>query len=83
MCEENATHNIPRALQGKLVEAKEWRDERMELEKAIAWHGGSAQRNQEDRDEFDRRGAALLEAIVELCDEAWGFAPELEKSSDQ
>ena len=81
MCEEGATHSIPRELQAKFVEAKKWYDERCALEDTIRRSSGlgSAQRNQDDWDESDRIGALLLDDVVELCNEAWGFAIELEK----
>lgn len=75
MCEENATHNIPRELQQKLVEAKKWYDER---EAIPLGYGMSLTPRWDDS---DQDAIPLLQEIVELCDEAWGFAMELEKSS--
>ncbi len=81
MCEEDATHNIPHELQRKLAEAEKWYARRQALEQMIGRSSGpgSAQRNQEDRDDSDRLGALILEEIVELCEDTWGFGPELEK----
>jgi hypothetical protein len=69
--EDEPTHALPKGLVEKLIEAKEWHDRR-------------------DRDTLDAdelrvsafRGADLLDDIVEIIDETWGFAkPWLEKSS--
>ena len=81
MCEEDATHNVPRELQAKLAEAKKWYDRRQSLEEMCghASGPGSAQRNQEDRDASDRLGGWILEEVVELCEGIWGFGPELEE----
>lgn len=74
MYDEEPTHTVPAALERKLVEAKEWRDRRVELEETIARVGGIAERNQADRDDLDREGARLLEEVVEIIDETWGCA---------
>ncbi len=74
MDDDAYARHFPPALERRLVEAKKWYDERLELEQAISRHGGNAQRNQEDRDEIDRRAAAVLADIVELCERTWGFA---------
>lgn len=79
MSEPEPTHAIPPKLEAKLVEAEEWYDRRQDLEDTIRRVGGIAQRNQEDRDELDREGARLLEEIVEIIDETWGFASPREE----
>jgi hypothetical protein len=71
------THAIPPDRVAKLVEAKEWYDRRLALEETIRKWGGSAQRNQEDRDAIDREAATILEEIVEVIEETWGFARPL------
>lgn len=71
--EREGTNGIPRKLEVELVEAKKWYVEREQLEEAIREHGGSAQRNQEDRDISDHAAARILENIVEAIDETWGF----------
>lgn len=68
------THALPQELERKLIEAKGWYDQRGALEATIRQHGGIAERNQTDRDDLDREAAGLLEAIVEIIDETWGFA---------
>jgi hypothetical protein len=72
--EEEPTHALPSKLVAKLVEAKDWYDRREQLDRAIRTYGGIAERNQEDRDENSREAAPLLEEIVEIIDETWGFA---------
>jgi hypothetical protein len=72
--EEEPTHALPTQLVAKLVEAKDWYDEQERLDTTIRTYGGIAQRNQEDRDEIARQAAPILEAIVEIIDETWGFA---------
>lgn len=67
------THAIPPVLEEKLIEAKEWYDRRVELERTIRATGGIAERNQEDRDEIDREAAPLLEEIVEAIESTWGY----------
>lgn len=71
---QELTHRIPQEIQNKLVEAKKWYEEREELERVIRQYGGSAQRNQEDRDISDRAASGLLCDIVELVGSVWGFA---------
>lgn len=73
---EEGTNGLPKAVEDKLVEAKNWYDRRVELERTIQLRGGNAQRNQEDRDEIDREAAGVLESIVEAIDATWGFGPE-------
>jgi hypothetical protein len=67
---------IPRSVEEKLLAAKKWYDRRVQLERAIRAHNGvgSAQRNQEDRDEFDREAGALLMEIVEEIEDTVGWA---------
>jgi hypothetical protein len=80
--DEEPTHHISKELEQKLVEAKEWYDRRARLEFVIRTYGGSAQRNQEDRDESDREGASLLTEIVEIVDETWGFEKPLREAGE-
>lgn len=75
--------SFPKVLEDKLVEAKKWCDERSAMEAAIRNSSGpgSAQRNQDDWDESDRAGALMLDDIVELIDEAWGWGLDLGKDA--
>lgn len=74
------THAIPRELEAKLVEAKQWYDRREDLEAAIRSTGGFAQRNQEDRDVSDREAAGVLAEIVEVIGETWTWGPKAHRS---
>lgn len=67
--DEEPTHTIPMSLQRKLKEAKEWTDQRRDLEDTAA--------ESEAGDWFASDGKAvdLLKEIVEMCEAAWGFAP--------
>lgn len=73
--------SFPPSLTGKLAEAARWYTGRAELERQIAFSAGSvngsAQRNQDDRDESDREGASLLLEIVEEMEDAWGFGRDI------
>jgi hypothetical protein len=61
------THHIPKELQDKLVEAKEWRDKRQELVDA-GYTDASAWSNNVSE------GVLLLAEIVDMVDAEWGFA---------
>lgn len=74
MTYQEGTNDIPKPVEVALVKAREWHDDRVALERAIAKHGGIAQRNQDDLDSSDRSGAALLIDIVEAVNSTWGFA---------
>ena len=68
--DDEPTHTIPMALQRKLVEARRWSDGRMALEEG---RPGS----DDVVDEWERSDAAavtILNDIVEMCEQAWGFA---------
>jgi len=61
------TNDIPKQLEAKLVEAKQWRDKRQEMidasfPDAAAWNENVSQ------------GVLLLAEIVDIIDETWGFA---------
>lgn len=58
---------IPAEFVAKMREAKQWYDDRTDLEAAIERHRGIAERNQEDRDASDRVGAAILDELVEMA----------------
>lgn len=74
------THPIPKELEGKLTEAKQWYDCREDLEATIRSTGGFAERNQEDRDASDREAAGVLAEIIEVIDETWGWGPKAHRS---
>jgi hypothetical protein len=80
--DDDPTHTIAMDLQRKLVEAKQWYDKGLELEKQISQSSGpgSAQRNADDRDAHERDAAPLLAEIVEMCGAKWGFAEPQEWS---
>ncbi len=87
MCETDTIHggnvrSFPPSLERALVQAAQWYEERVELEQQIARSAahvnGCGGRNQEDRDESDRSGGALLLEIMEEMKEAWGFGPQTE-----
>lgn len=67
------THMIPPDLEAKLIDAKDWYDRRVALEQAIQASPGIAERNQEDRDGIDREAAPILEEIVEIIENTWGY----------
>lgn len=70
----SGTNGIPKELEAKLVEAKDWNYRHEQLKETIRLHGGSAQRNQEDLDRFDGEAREILEDIVEIVERTWGFA---------
>lgn len=87
MCEgtvpEGNMRVFPPSLEAQLAEAVRWYDERALLERQIAASGhltGSAQRNQEDRDESDRAGGTLLLGIMEEMIDAWGVGDALRRN---
>jgi hypothetical protein len=61
-------------LEAALVQAKNWYDEREQLEEVIRRRGGSAQRNGDDRDAIERAAAPILVEIVEAVQATWGYA---------
>ena len=66
--DDEPTHTIPMPLQRKLKEAKEWADERQgQVEAGIP--------DSRKWMQSDIRAVDLLEEIVEMCDDAWGFGP--------
>ncbi len=76
------THHLPAEFQAALVAAKKWYDERVGLELTVQEHGGSTERNAEDRRSVDLQAAAILEELVEIADEAWGFAASAWRASE-
>jgi hypothetical protein len=72
--DEEPTHALPKELQDKLVEAKEWYDRREELEEVIRRCVGIAQRNEADRDALRGEAELILAEVVEIIDRTWGFA---------
>lgn len=78
--DEGNMRSFPPSLEAALVEGARWYRERVGLEKTIAASAGitgSAQRNQEDRDESDRTGGSILMEIMEEMEDAWGFGRDV------
>lgn len=77
------TNGLPRELEEKLVEAKEWYDKRQELPPNSYRLSDSEQKTIRDRwDDSGDDAIELLENIVEVIAETWGWAPKLKKAGD-
>ncbi len=64
--DDEPTHTIPMPLQRKLKEAKDWYERRGLISQN---HGGALY------DAACIEADQLLQEIVEMCDDAWGFTP--------
>lgn len=69
------TNGLPRELEERLVEAKDWYDKR----DLRAWDRAG---NVQAEHDSDAEGAQLLISIIEIIDGTWGWAPKLKKAGD-